>query len=144
MARLRNTERQRRQSPKDAAGWQHEWVRAGYIDAAVRRGFPDFYADATRDEQLHYELGRSWATNMLAAGILPPAWRNGPPPAEVSAANEQAAARGERYAFAWGRFPDTDDPVRLEPGSIPKGRRFWTRPRLPGLRRKHAFAMRER
>ena len=107
----------------DGRAWQHEWVRAGYLDARAGRGFADFYAAANRDCQCAYELGRCWAVNMLAAGIEPPDWRNGPPPPPVTEANEKAAAKGEAYALPWGRWPDTDDPVSLEPLFIPRRNR---------------------
>lgn len=110
--------------PAEGRWWQHEWVRAGYLDARAGCGFADFYAAADRDRQCAYELGRCWATNMLAAGIKPPAWRHqGPPPETVTRANERAAAKGEAYALPWGRFPDTDDPVLLEPWFIPRRHR---------------------
>jgi len=128
MARL-NTQTYDR-AVASAARRQHAAARRGYLDAARRQPFSQWYEDAGQVEQLAYEVGRHWATNMLCAGLAPPPWPHGlPPPPAVTTANEEAARRGEKYATPWGVWPDTDDPVLLEPGSNePPGRR-WRRRR---------------
>lgn len=100
----------------DGRLWQHLAARRGYTDAAAGLGFSVWYTTANKDQQLAYEIGRQWATNMRAAGITPPAWlREGAPPATVQQANVLAAERGEAYATPWGVMPDSSDPVELEP-----------------------------
>lgn len=100
----------------DGRQWQHMAARRGYQDACAGLGFSEWYNTATRDEQLAYEVGRQWVTDMRAAKIAPPSWmRAGAPPTSVQEANVLARERGEGYATPWGVLPDTSDPVELEP-----------------------------
>jgi hypothetical protein len=95
---------------------QHLAARHGYHDAAAGLGFSAWYDTAGRDEQLAYEIGRQWVTDMRAAKLDLPAWCNlGAPPEAVRRANDVARERGEGYATPWGILADTDDPVTLEP-----------------------------
>jgi hypothetical protein len=95
---------------------QHLAAMRGYNDAATRQGFSAWYDTASKDEQLAYEIGRQWVTDMRAAGIDLPAWHNyGAPPQAVRHANDVARQRGEGYATPWGVLADSDDPVELEP-----------------------------
>ena len=104
---------------------QHVAAWHGYTDAAGGLPFSQFYELIEKDMQLAYEVGRHWVTNMRTAGIEPPPWPlPGAPPEAVQKANVLAAERGEAYATPWGVFPDTDDPVLLEPlGRLMKPRR---------------------
>jgi hypothetical protein len=100
----------------DARLSQHLAARRGYIDAAAGRGFCDWYDTAGKDEQLAYEIGRQWVTDLRAAKLDVPPWRDhGAPPEAVRRANVVARERGEGYATPWGVLADTDDPVTLEP-----------------------------
>lgn len=86
------------------------------VASAAGLGFSEWYDTASRDEQLAYEVGRQWVTDMRAAKITPPSWlRAGAPPTTVQQANVLARERGEGYATPWGVLPDTSDRVELEP-----------------------------
>jgi len=115
MPRRINTESFTR-AASDGRASQHSAARRGYLDAAAGAGFSGWYEAASKDEQLAYEIGRHWVTNLRAAGITPPPWHGeGPPPEAVQRANVLASARGEGYATPWGVLANTDDPVALEP-----------------------------
>jgi hypothetical protein len=104
---------------REGSAWQHLAAQRGYIDAAAGRGFSAWYTTASKNEQLAYEIGRQWVTNLRAAGITPPSWlKSGAPPQTVQRANVLAAEQGEAYATPWGVMPDTDDPVLLEPDAL--------------------------
>jgi len=115
MPRRINTESFTR-AASDGRASQHSAARRGYLDAAAGAGFSGWYEAASKDEQLAYEIGRHWVTNLRAAGIDPPPWSlPGPPPEHVQRANLLASARGEGYATPWGALANTDDKQALEP-----------------------------
>jgi hypothetical protein len=113
--RLINTESIERAATEGSLA-QHLAARRGYNDAVAGLGWSEWYDRASKNEQLAYEIGRQWVTNLRAAKIPPPEWRKTfPPPQSVQRANTLAAERGEAYATPWGVMPDTKDRVLLEP-----------------------------
>lgn len=94
-------------------------AREGYIDALARRGFSRHYDAAPGAWQRNYEIGRLWATGMLACGIAPVDWpeiMTKQPPALTDAVAEIARRIGALRPEIEGiKAPSDDLPTLHEP-----------------------------
>ena len=103
-----------------AAAVMHQRAQAGYADALARRGYAAAFDRWSTDQQLAYETGRLWGSNIAAAGLPAPAWPpDRVPSLEVRQAAASAAARAGD-AIPGERLPDSDDLLPAEPGSVPR------------------------
>jgi hypothetical protein len=118
----RNQKRIEHRSIADAAYAQLLAGRQGYADARAGKGYATEYDLWTENEQLAYETGRLWHSNLCGAQLRPPAWRSLMLPARLQAANLAAdAAVGTPIPL--GRRPASTAPVLLEPEPPPPRRR---------------------
>jgi hypothetical protein len=94
-------------------------AREGYIDALAHRGFSRHYDAAPGPWQRNYEIGRLWATGMIACGIAPIHWpaHMTKQPAELTDAVADIARRigALRPEIEGIKAPSDDLPTLHEP-----------------------------
>src|SRR6185369_11268029 len=87
---------------KEADAWIQRIAQWGYWDAQADLGFRPEYDLMNEREQLAYETGRFWASNIKAAQIKPPRWRNGEAQPKRLTAADTAATMLVGSAIPWG------------------------------------------
>lgn len=100
-------------------------AREGYLDGLAGKGFSRQYDDAPGPWQRNYEIGRLWASGMLACKINPPSWPEtmSMQPNEITNAVAEIARRiGALRPEMEGIKAPNDNPVRAVVPVVVRGR----------------------
>jgi hypothetical protein len=108
---------------EDASLRAHRRAQAGYADGAARRPYAGAFDLWSADDQLAYETGRLWVSNLVSAGMTIPDWPPGGPPPRAVQVAVWCAAETVGNCTPGEVMPPNDDPVGLEPGSLAEPRR---------------------